>query len=382
MFNASTNPYTLAIPQSLLTSGSAASGNFPAINPTTLTIGSGDANAGLSLAFHPACQELSALYNTNKQLALLFNAGSLSYPMTKAQYNNGSVPKPPQLYSHSDQQAQWQTAIPDVPPTTGWAGRCADLLNASNAATNGQISMCSTIAGANIFEVGNQTTEYSVSTSGAITLNVPNAGGLNRQTALQNILGIGQSSSHLQTQGYSAVLAGALASSTVLGNAIGASATNYTPAGQSMTVAAALGTTGTNGFYFKNPITNPVPNASVTKPTSITSSLMPQLQMVARMIEAGNRPYTTNSSTSGLGMRRQIFFVQVGGYDTHTNQITSGSPQAGAQSNLLAELSQSISQFQQAMTFLGLNNSVTTFTSAGLSNSTARGAITAGAATT
>ena len=71
--------------------------------------------------------------NTNAgQLAALFNTGTLVYPLTKAQFQSGSVARPPQLFSHSDQVTQWQTSIPDRPPTTGWGGRCADLMDTLN----------------------------------------------------------------------------------------------------------------------------------------------------------------------------------------------------------------------------------------------------------
>ena len=114
--------------------------------------------------------------------------------------------------------------------------------------------------------------------------------------------------------------------------------------------------TGVTGFPAK--ITPPV-----TGGTAFTSTLSPQLQMVARLIAAGS----TAAASGGFGMRRQIFFVQVGGYDLHTGQTSysSNSPQnvvLGAHTNLLAELSQSMFAFQRAMEQLGLANSVTSFT--------------------
>jgi uncharacterized protein (DUF1501 family) len=101
----------------------------------------------------------------------------------------------------------------------------------------------------------------------------------------------------------------------------------------------------------------------VVTPTSgatFGSGLASQLRMIARLIEAGHR----NAADGGFGMRRQTFFCQVGGYDTHSGQ-TSGSGQAtvGAHANLLAELSQGMFAFQWAMGQLGLSNNVTTFTS-------------------
>jgi uncharacterized protein (DUF1501 family) len=126
------------------------------------------------------------------------------------------------------------------------------------------------------------------------------------------------------------------------------------------------------GALLNNAITNtatanywstPFPN-TVISPTgglAFNSSLMAQMRMVARLIEAGYR--AAGNPTNGFGMRRQIFFCQVGGYDLHTGQTPGpDSPATGAHANLLAELSQSMFAFQRAMEQLGLSDKVTTFT--------------------
>ncbi len=146
---------------------------------------------GNTYGLHPSCPELQTLFGEGK-LALLFNTGTLVYPITRAEYLAGSTATPPQLFSHADQQTQWQTSIPDQPTTTGWGGRCADLLNAVQP--NAPISLMVTLAGANTFEVGNIVAQYSVSTSGAVSLTLPGtpSGGAstNRLPALTNILGL------------------------------------------------------------------------------------------------------------------------------------------------------------------------------------------------
>src|SRR5579862_7959791 len=311
----------LAIPQSALLS-------LTSLNPDGNTYG-----------LHPDCPELQTLFGEGK-LALLFNTGTLVYPITRAEYLAGTTAKPPQLFSHADQQTQWQTSVPDQPPTTGWGGRCADLLNAVQP--DAPISLMVTLAGANTFEVGNLVAQYSVSTSGAISLSLPGtpSGGAstNRLPALLNILGLPYT--NLQSQAYASVAESAINTSTLLNNAI------------SNTAAA---TFWTNAFPTK--ITPPEGGAA------FTSSLSPQLQMVARLIAAGSTPL----ASGGFGMKRQIFFVQVGGYDLHTGQTnySANSPNAvlqGAHTNLLAELSQSMYAFQRAMEQLGLSNQVTSFT--------------------
>jgi len=109
---------------------------------------------GHTYGFHPACPKLQTLFNEDK-LAVTLNVGTLVRPITREQYLSG-LPyyRPPQLFSHNDQVTQWQTSIPDQPPTTGWGGRVADILN-SVANPTGKVSMSVSLNGANTFEVGN-----------------------------------------------------------------------------------------------------------------------------------------------------------------------------------------------------------------------------------
>ena len=182
--------------------------------------------------------------------------------------------------------------------------------------------MCVSLAGSNTFEVGNIVSQYSVSSSGAISLSGVTGA---RLAALTNILGM--SYPNLQEQAYAGVGEHSIQSGQVLNNAI----------------------TNTLGNFFTNPpfptsITNTISN------TKFTSTLSPQLQMVARLIEAGKR----SAAQGGFGMQRQIFFVQIGGYDLHSGQTSysTNNPNnvlVGAHSNLLAELSQSLYAFQRAM---------------------------------
>jgi uncharacterized protein (DUF1501 family) len=294
---------------------------------------------GNTYGLHPSCPELSALFGEGK-LAFLFNAGTLVYPITRAQYLAGTGKQPPQLFSHADQQTQWQTSIPDQPPTTGWGGRVSDLMN--GVQPNAPISLMVTLAGANTFEIGNIVAQYSVSTSGAVSLSLPTtpSGGAstNRLPTLLNILGLPYT--NLQAQAYANVAEQAINTGALLNNAI------------SNTAAA---TFWSNAFPTK--ITPPEGG------TAFTSTLSPQLEMVARLIAAGSTPLTGG----GFGMKRQIFFCQVGGYDLHTGQTnySATSPNnvlQGAHTNLLAELSQSMYAFQRAMEQLGLSKNVTSFT--------------------
>src|SRR5262249_35675668 len=96
------------------------------------------------------------------------NVGTLVVPTNKTQYNARSVPLPPQLFSHNDQQVEWQSSVPDKPFATGWGGRLADLTNAFNA--NSSVSMSISLNGQNSFQVGRNVAQFAVNPGGAISL--------------------------------------------------------------------------------------------------------------------------------------------------------------------------------------------------------------------
>ena len=306
-------------------------------------------NDNHTYGFHPAMPELAKLFNDG-YVAPVFNVGTLSFPMTKAQYQSGKVPRPPQLFSHSDQQTQWQTSLPDQPNISGWGGRVADLLtNPLDVNEGGKISMAVTLAGSNIFEVGNANVapQYAISTSGAVNLSNMTA---NRQSTLQAFLNTDKASANMQTKAYAEILDHGILEASIL--------------------TTALAKQGTPAWFNRFPATITPPNGG----TAFGSSLMSQMKMVARLIELGSK----SVANDGLGMKRQIFFIQVGGYDTHTAQTlnsASATPSnakviQGTQANLFAEISQTLNALHLAMKDIGtlrgnvdgLVNSVTSFT--------------------
>ncbi len=298
---------------------------------------------GHTYGFHPSCTELRTLFGEDK-LACLMNVGTLVRPTTKAQYNsNPTFYRPPQIFSHSDQVTQWQTSIPDQPPTTGWGGRVADLLNAG-ANTAGSTSMSVSLNGANTFEVGNLVAQYHVSTAGAVTLaNTGNGGGFmtgtgSRVQAMKDIIGMnfaGPSQPNLQRAAYANVLDNAIFTGDLLNSAI-ASSVDPGPFG---------------GW----PVAFP------------NTGLGNQLKMIARLIHARGT----------FSMHRQIFFCSVGGYDTHTAQVQltpTLDTTIGSHTNLLNEVSECVFAFQRAMEHLDqgdlakpVSNGVTTFTASDFS---------------
>lgn len=280
---------------------------------------------GHTYGFHPNCQELQTLFGEDK-LAVVMNVGTLVRPITRAEYlSNATGTKPPQLFSHSDQVTQWQTSIPDQPPSTGWGGRTADLLNAW-ANPTGKISMSVSLNGANTLEVGNLISQYHVSTAGAVTLsgNLMSGTGT-RVRALRDILGV--STGNLQRTTYAHVLDNAIATGDLL---------NASIAGTAMSTDTPPGTWVWN---------TPFPNTGLGN----------QLKMIARLIAA----------RVGFEMKRQIFFCSVGGYDTHTSQVTltpTLNTTTGSHATLLNEVSECMYAFQRAMEQISASNNVTTFT--------------------
>jgi len=312
------------------------------------------ASDGRTYGFHPAMPEIQALYNAGI-VAPVFNVGTLSFPLTKAQYSAKSVPRPPQLFSHSDQQTQWQTSLPDQPYTSGWGGRLADMLTTPvDINSGGLASMAITLAGSNIFQVGdvNAAPQYSITTSGAVTLaGVTGA----RKTALETLLASQKVSPDLQTKAYAQVLDHSIDQAEILTTALAGNASA--------------------SWLTRFPSSVVTPNGG----GSSSSSLMSQMKMVARLIHLGSK----SVAAGGLGMRRQIFFIQVGGYDTHTNQTNNQGATTtdntkviiGSHAKLLAELSQSLNALYQAMNDIGtpaglstpLKNCVTAFTASDFS---------------
>jgi uncharacterized protein (DUF1501 family) len=261
-------------------------------------------SAGAAFGFHPRFKNVQSLFNS-QQLAVLANVGTLLQPTTAAQVQGGQAVVPMNLYSHADQQTQMQTASFDQVGGTGWAGRVADNLQSVYPANFPTII---SLAGSNIFCEG--LTVRSIEASGDPTQPLNGFYGSNddnnRLAALQSLLTFDTGMSLIQ------------AASTTTTNAIQ----------DSKTLAAALAT--------GKPLATQFP---------ANSYLSSQLQQVAQIIAV----------RGSLGIQRQIFLVQLGGFDTHSDQL----PQ---QDSLYADLDGSLGAFYQATKELGVQSQVTTFT--------------------
>lgn len=280
-----------------------------AIPQSTLLPISPGTTDGRQWALHPSLVEVQSMF-AKGNLAILANTGTLVQPVTLAQYQSGTAALPPQLFSHADQQVQWQSSLPDQPFQSGWGGRLADLINAIN--TNPKISMSVSVAGQNSFQVGNTVSQFAVSPSGAVTLSNTTGGSINpvRFAAQQNILN--QQELNLFQAAFGGVTSGSISTSALLNSIL--------------------------------------TNATTLKTTFPNTTLGTQLQMIARLISAAPQ----------LGLTRQIFFASLGGFDLHTGELPALAP-------LLTQVSQALNSFNNATNELGLAKQVTTFTNSDFS---------------
>ncbi len=260
---------------------------------------------GRNYALHPQIPEIQSLFSNGK-LSFLANVGTLVTPTDLNSYQKGSS-LPLQLYSHLDQSNQWQCSISDQPILqTGWGGRLGDLMNSSN--TNPGISMNLSLTGTNIFQVGQSVSPYVLNGGGA--------------TPLDGYIGYPQ----LHNQAY-------LGLKQILGN----SYTNILGSAFSNTTSAAA-----NSAEYMNTVLKGAPTLKTAFPSTDTGN---NLKMISNLI----------ALAPTLGLKRQIFYLNVGGYDSHASQLASHG-------GLLADLSSCLNAFYNATVELGVDKQVTTFT--------------------
>jgi uncharacterized protein (DUF1501 family) len=259
---------------------------------------------GSPFGLHPSLAELQALW-TDQKLSVVCNVGPLVQPLTRQEYQSGA-PRPYQLFSHSDQVAQWQTSIADRVGQTGWGGRTADRF----APVTSGFPMITALSGG-IFTRGQTTSPLSIAPA---------------PTALNQVLvlnGFGTAADEVARRNSLELLRTIDADATLVG---AASKTTQ----QAIDIGRTLDTDVTLTTVFPN------------------TTLGNQLKQVAKVVKF-------NAGSPALGLTRQIFFCQLGGFDTHQNQV-------GNQSTLLAQVSQAIKAFYDSTVELGLDRQITTFT--------------------
>jgi len=268
------------------------------INPLT--------SDGRQYGLHPNMAELQTLFE-NGDAAMLSNVGTLVEPMTMAQWQNGSARRPLGLFSHSDQAMQWQTSIPDRRNASGWAGRMADLLGGLNS--NPNIAMNISLGGNNTFQSGDVTAHYTITQNGSRGLRGyqgTSAFDQVKTEAVDNLLAMNYQ--HLFERLFATRMRGAIDAHLEFSAAIDALA----------------------------------PMQTIFSATNLSQNF----RMIAQTIAA----------RQALGMCRQTFFVDMGGWDHHDEVLLS-------QEAMLPVVSAALSEFNSAMIELGVHDDVTTFTS-------------------
>jgi uncharacterized protein (DUF1501 family) len=258
---------------------------------------------------HPAMGGVRGLFESGNA-ALVTNVGPLVEPTTKDEYFNGSRTLPPQLFSHNDQQDQWTSLRGTVPSKTGWAGRMADLIRDGIAGQ--QMATNASLFGSNLFQSADETVAYVMGPGGPV-----------------------------QFEGFS----------TVPGDIL-----NEQRLAFGRVVDAQYGTIYERGFRdvqrraidSADTVSGAITNQRDNFPLATAfpaSQLGTQLETVAYLIAARD----------DLQMKRQIFFVAAGGFDSHDNQNED-------QPGLLGGISEAIAAFHAATVELNIDDGVTTFT--------------------
>jgi len=263
---------------------------------------------GREFAFHPALAAFKTHWDAGR-LAVVANAGPLVVPTTKAQYQSRSVPLPPKLFSHNDQQAVWQAYRPiGEGANIGWGGRIGDLLASQN--TN-PLYTCISAGGNSVFLSGTNVLQYQVGSSGPSSI------------------------------------------SSISGTIYGSSGTAASTAYRSMITGASanlfeseLSVVTSRSIAASQQLSGAIPAASTLMPAiPANNSLASQLNVVARIIAA----------RTTLGSSRQVFLVSIGGFDNHDFLLTQHAQQ-------LARVGAAVDAFYSWLVQLNMQNDVTLFT--------------------
>ncbi len=287
--------------------------NLLALNNPQLVGIRGKSSAYSSFGLHPMMSGMQTLFNSGK-LAMMANIGTLVEPIIDANdFENGNKKIPQGIYSHSDQLMQWQTSVPQSRDAVGFGGRLADLLHATN--TNQQISMNISLDGKNLFQRGNDLAEYSI-----------------RNDINANNVGIEALPSWWSSSGYM----------TELRNNAVDSLVSQTYANLLQKTYSATAKTSIASFEIFKEALKKVPSFTTPFPTT---RLADDLKAVAKVMSVRN----------DLGAKRQIFLVNIGGWDMHDNLLNGLN-------SLLPQVSQALKAFYDLTVELGISDKVTTFT--------------------
>lgn len=261
---------------------------------------------GLKLGFHPKLKRLNSLFHL-KKLAVLQNVGPLIQPTSIDQYNYKSVPLPRSLFSHYDQKKSWQTTASEA-FREGWGGRLGDLIMSQNSQA---MFSCISAANNSLFLTGDQATPLNVTSNGIFPI------------------WAAQENGWLYHSQKSADAFRELISSpreNIMENHLNSVTKRSIEAEKVM--SSALANSGRLNTRF-----------------SYNNSLAEQLNIIAKLIKARN----------GLGVKRQVFFVSLNDFDTHSNLLNKHGKQ-------LSLVDDALASFYEATEEMGMTQNVTTFT--------------------
>jgi len=275
---------------------------------------------GRTFALNPSLVGLQNLFNAGRA-AVVANTGTLIAPATKSQINSNSVPLPASLFSHFDQTAAWQAIASNGGSSehVGWGGAVADVIESMKVNSNSMFTCIST-SGIALFLSGEQSYQLNVTSAGPIpiygTAN-PLFGNSAGSSALQSILSADET--NLFAKEYEVVVQRSIQAQQTLATAMAAAGVGGVP----------------DPPQYLDPVTNKLTN----------NDLAVSLQTVARII----------SGRASLGVNRQIFYVQLGSFDTHDGQ-------AEQHARLLSQLGSALEYFDAQMVAMGVGDQVTAFT--------------------
>ncbi|WOB08125.1 DUF1501 domain-containing protein [Piscinibacter gummiphilus] len=286
--------------------------------------------SGINYGLHPALAGLAPAWASG-DLAPVFNVGTLARPLTKSQFRalpESSPDKPANLFSHSDQQIEWETGSTSPLTRSGWGGRASAAL--------GTVNPVISVAGSTRFGLTESVSPLVLPDTpgdvfGAYVL-TPEAQQyapfVARKDALNALYASGQDND--LAEAYATAQRNAFAVSERLGGLV---AVEPGGAGAVAAIDAAFASlVGSDGEF--------------------TTGLAGQMYQIAKLIVAN----------ATVGGNKQMFFASLDGFDTHGNQVAGGAPTTGNHANLLRELGDALGAFYTAMHTLGLGPDVTAFT--------------------
>jgi len=264
--------------------------------------------AGTLYGLHPSLTGLKSIWDDGR-LAAVVNCGPLTRPLTRDQYRNNPSLRPRNLFSHSDQQSLWQTSLADQMSPTGWGGRVADKTRFLNPENVG-FPMMVTVTGLTVFTAGD--TERSLQLPPGAQFRFEGLAEGNPQfEAMRQLTRVDREATLIR--------------------------------GANVTLEQAID------------------NAQVLATLPLVDTMFPnttlgnQLLQVARLIKL-------NRQNPTLGLNRQLFFCQLGGFDNHDGQVVAGNPTAGTHANLWTQVSNAMKAFYDEMQVQEIASNVTTFT--------------------